>query len=90
MEELNIKVIWDFLKISQEKFLILLKKKRERRKDYEIQSETKYFKTGIIFKDKHYYETQKVIPKDYYVRFERTVNEYSYVTKNYGEWREIS
>ena len=64
--------------------------KREKRKDYEIQSETKYFKTGIIFKDKHYYETQKVIPKDYYVRFERTVNEYSYGTKNYGEWREIS
>ena len=64
--------------------------KNEFRKDFKIINQTKSYKTGIIFKDTHYYETQKVIPNNYYVKFERTVTEYSDGTYNYGDWREIN
>ena len=63
--------------------------KRELVKDFDIINQTKSYKTGIIFKDTHYYETQKVIPKNYYVNYERTVDQYDDGTKNYGDWRQI-
>ena len=62
--------------------------KRELVKDYDIINQTKSYKTGIIFKDTHYYETQKVVPKNYYVNYERTIDQYNDGTKNYGDWRQ--
>ena len=64
--------------------------KTERVKDYGIRSETKSYQTGLIFKDTHYYQTQKVVPKDYYVNYERTVTYYDDGTVNYGDWRRVS
>jgi WD40 repeat protein len=58
-------------------------------KDYSIVTETKNFKTGIIFKDTHYYQTQRVIPKDHYQKQERTVTHYSDGTVSYGDWRNV-
>jgi hypothetical protein len=63
--------------------------KRELVKDFDVINQTKSYKTGIIFKDTHYYETQKVVPKSYYVNYERTVDQYDDGTKNYGDWRQI-
>ena len=59
-------------------------------KDYKIEYQTKSFKTGIIFKDTHYYQIQKVIPLDHYQKQERTVTYYSDGTISYGDWRNIS
>ena len=64
--------------------------KRELKKDYDIINQTKSYQTGLIFKDTHYYETQKVVPKNYYVNYERTVDQYNDGTKNYGDWRQIN
>ena len=58
-------------------------------KDYRIETQTKNFKTGIIFKDTHYYQTQKVIPLNRYEKEERTVTYYNDGTVSYGEWRKI-
>jgi hypothetical protein len=63
--------------------------KRELVKDYDIINQTKSYQTGIIFKDTHYYDTQKVVPKNHYVNYERTVDLYNDGTKNYGDWRQI-
>ena len=64
-------------------------KKRELVKDFDVINQTKTYETGLILKDTHYYETQKVIPKSYYVHYERTVDQYNDGTKNYGDWRQI-
>ena len=58
-------------------------------KDFEIQTQTKSYKTGLIFKDTHYYDTQTVIPKISYNKYQRTVTKYSDGTSNYGDWRQI-
>ena len=68
---------------------ILTEIKCETKKDFKIQTEQKSFKTGLIFKDTHYYTTQKVIPSEKEVKFERTVTYYTDGTINYGDWREI-
>ena len=61
----------------------------EKIRDFKIETQTKSFKTGLIFKDTHYYDTQKVIPKDTYNKYQRTVTKYSDGTTNYGDWRLI-
>ena len=64
--------------------------KTELKKDFDLINQTKTYKTGIIFKDTHYYNIQRVIPKDYYVNYERTVEEYNDGTINYGDWKRIN
>lgn len=63
--------------------------KKELRQDYKIENETKSYKTGLIFKDTHYYETQKIIPVTREETYERTVTYYKDGKINHGEWRLI-
>ena len=42
-------------------------KKIEFIKDFYLINQTRSNETGLIFKDTHYYNIQRVIPKDYYV-----------------------
>ena len=58
--------------------------------DYDIRTEINCFETGIIFKDKHYYRTQFIIPKTNYIIYEREVTYYSDNTVNYGDWRRLN
>ena len=58
-------------------------------KDFEIKTLTKSYQTALIFKDTHYYDTQKIIPKISYNKYQRTVTKYSDGTTNYGDWRQI-
>ncbi len=55
--------------------------------DYEIITKQNCITTGIIFKDHHYFETQKVIPKPKNIPYERKVTYYDDGTINYGDWR---
>ena len=64
--------------------------KTELIKDFDLINQTKSYETGLIFKDTHYYNILRVIPKDYYVNYERTVEEYNDGTINYGDWRQIN
>ena len=64
--------------------------KTVKKKDFDIQTQTKSYQTGLIFKDTHYYETQKVIPKVVSQKYQRTVTQYSDGTSNYGDWRPIN
>ena len=64
-------------------------KKTEVKKDYDKKTYTNSFKTGLIFKKRHYYETQKVIPKQIYENYQRTVTQYDDGSVNYGDWRRI-
>lgn len=57
--------------------------------DIEVVTEQKSFQTGYIFKDTHYYDSQKVIPKKKKIKQERTVIYYKDGFTNYGEWRRI-
>ncbi len=63
--------------------------KIDRIKDFDIKTETKSYKTGLIFKDTHYYDTQKIIPKFYNKQYQRTVTHYNDGTFNYGDWWQI-
>ena len=64
--------------------------KTEVKKDYDIQTYTNSFQTGLIFKKKHYYETQRVIPKQINEYYQRTVTEYDDGSLSYGDWRRIN
>ena len=68
---------------------IITEKKCETKKDYQIKTEQKSFQTGIFFKDTHFYTTEKVVPSEKEVNYERTVTYYTDGTINYGEWREV-
>ena len=65
----------------------LIQAKTELKKDFDLINQTKSYETGIIFKDTHYYNIQRVIPKDYYVNNEIIVEEYNDNTINYGDWK---
>lgn len=67
---------------------IRTEKKTEIIKDYDIKNNLKSFQTGLIFKDTHYYETQRVIPKNRKVEYKRDVTYYTDGSVNYGDWRE--
>ena len=47
------------------------------------------YKTGLIFKDKHYYTDYEEVPCPYKKNYERTVIYYSDGTIDYSDWREI-
>lgn len=64
--------------------------KMEDENDFKIQNETISFKTGFIFKDTHYIETQKVLPVKKKTKYERTVTYYKDGQVNYGEWRKVN
>ena len=68
---------------------IITEKKCETKKEYQIKTEQKSFQTGIFFKDTHFYTTEKVVPSEKEVNYERTVKYYTDGTINYGEWREV-
>lgn len=59
-------------------------------KDIQISNETKSYKTGLIFKDTHYYETQVITPIKKQVKYERTVTYYKDGQINYGDWRKVN
>ena len=63
--------------------------KTEVKKDFDIINQTKSYQTGLIFKDTHYYETQKVIPRNTYEKYVRSVSQYDDGTYNYGDWRKV-
>ena len=69
---------------------IVTEKKCETKKDFQIKTEQKSFETGLIFKDTHYYTTEKVIPSEKEINYERTVTYYNDGTINYGDWREVA
>ena len=69
---------------------IITETKKEIKKDYKIESKTKSYKTGLIFKDTHYYETQETTPIEKEELYERTVTYYKDGIINYGEWRLVS
>ena len=58
--------------------------------DFEIITKQNCITTGIIFKDHHYYETQKVIPKPKYITYKRKVTYYDDGTINYGDLRRFN
>ncbi len=49
----------------------------------------KLYKTGIIFKDIHFYTDYVRVPCQYKYNYERTATYYSDGTINYNDWREI-
>ena len=61
--------------------------KTELKKDFDLINQTKSYETRLILKDTHYYNIQRVIPKDYYVNNEISVEEYNDNTINYGDWK---
>lgn len=70
---------------------IITEKKSEKKKDYQIKTETKSFETGVLFfKKTHYYNTDKIIPIEKDINYERTVTYYSDGTISNGEWREVN
>ena len=69
---------------------IVTEKKCETKKDFQIKTEQKSFQTGLIFKKTHYYTTEKVIPSEKEINYERTVTYYNDGTINYGDWREVA
>lgn len=69
---------------------IMTETKIEEESDFKIKNETVSFKTGLIFKDTHYFETQKAIPVKKQTKYERTVTYYKDGQINYGEWRKVS
>jgi len=63
--------------------------KIEEQDDYEIVTVKQSFETGFIFKDTHYIDTQKVIPKKKQITLERSVTRYDNGDTEYGEWRRV-
>lgn len=69
---------------------IITEKKCEKKKDFTIKTEVKTYQTGILFfKKDHNYTTEKVIPIEKEINYERTVTYYTDGTINYGDWREV-
>ena len=68
---------------------IITEKETRIEKDFHIENHTKSYKTGLIFKDTHYYNEQTVTPNNKEVQFERTVTYFSDGLINYGEWRRV-
>ena len=57
-----------------------------KKNDYEIITKQNCITTGLIFKDHHYYETQKIVPKPKYINKKRKVTYFDDGTINYGDW----
>ena len=57
--------------------------------DFILEPQLKSYKTGIIFKDTHFYETLNIIPITIHKIYQRTVTQYNDGTSDYGDWRQI-
>ena len=85
----NFETTYSFIPKYQQRKIVDIKEetKYEKEKDFEVKTVTRSYKTGLIFKKTHYYDTQTIRPFTRNVKYKRTVTYYNDGIINYGEWR---